>query len=190
MIKCSVNGKRYIGSSVDIGKRVNQHFGKTCVSKYANKNAFYKDIELYGRDSFEVSVLEFCSCTEKFDKERWWYMMLQPEYNTVIPDECPFVHEEVRRKAELGCKSEKGRAHIKQAHDSDNYRQRCRESKLSKMKPCFAISEDGTRYEFDSRVQAAKWLNRNSSLPSVVSHVSNAVKNKSFAFGYRWEVVE
>jgi predicted GIY-YIG superfamily endonuclease len=61
--------KCYIGSSVNIGGRIIQHFKKT------NKNCnvdIKKDLEAYGKDSFTVQLLYQCKPTDRKEKEQYF----------------------------------------------------------------------------------------------------------------------
>lgn len=51
MITNKINGKRYVGSSIDITSRLSLHFNREC-KKYPH-HPLYKDIIKYGRDNFE-----------------------------------------------------------------------------------------------------------------------------------------
>ncbi|KFZ26003.1 MAG: GIY-YIG catalytic domain protein [Candidatus Izimaplasma bacterium HR2] len=65
------NGKRYIGQSINIEKRIsNKH-------KYAFNNPknccyntkFYQALRKYGLENFEIQILEECSIKELNEKE-------------------------------------------------------------------------------------------------------------------------
>lgn len=189
MITCLENGKRYIGASVNLASRINQHFGTNCRKKYAKINPFYGDIAQYGRDAFKVEILEYCEKDTKLETERKWYWKIHPEYNLVEPDECPFTHPEVREKSYLACHTEQGRINRIKAHNKGIYRERAQKDKIDKMKPCCAREPDGTVHAFRSRTEAAKWLNRNAALPSVISNITGAIRKNGKAFGFRWEGV-
>lgn len=191
LITCKVNGKRYVGSSVNLASRINQHFGATCLRRYADINPFYADIRQFGRDAFIVEVLEFSTPDKKLETERKWYHQLRPEYNLVEPDECPFKHQAVQQKSFDGCHTEQGRINRMKSHSSEEYREKLRATKRTKMKPCRAYAPDGTFYDFPSRMEAAKWIKPFSkSLPSVISHISGAINQNGCTYGYRWVVID
>jgi len=76
MLVCKVNGKRYIGQSKNIRRRLNEH--KRCQS-FAP--VICKAIAKYGWDAFDKSILEFCPVEELDKKEIYYIAKLKPEYN-------------------------------------------------------------------------------------------------------------
>ena len=58
-IRCKVNNKAYIGSSVDIKKRWNDHKGALRRGKHPNKQ-LQEDYNKYGADSFLYTILINC----------------------------------------------------------------------------------------------------------------------------------
>jgi len=189
LITNTVNGKRYVGASYDMGGRVNQHFGKHCIEKYADINPFYADIRTYGRDLFTVTVLEFCTREQKLEAERKWYHLLKPEYNQVEPDDCPFRHALVQEKSRRSCETPQGITNRLRAHRSESCRTKLKESQRQRMIPCRAIRSDGATFDFESYCAAGRWLGRSDVLPSTVSHIKRAIETNGIAFGYRWEVI-
>lgn len=61
-----VNGKVYIGKSVDIENRWKQHLVKARTCQFV----LYKAMRKYGVDNFKFEVVETCTEAELFDKER------------------------------------------------------------------------------------------------------------------------
>lgn len=73
-----INGKSYIGQSVNIKKRFNAH--KSAAFNSNNKNydfPLYKAIRKYGIENFEFEVLEECKKSELNDKEKWYISKYQ-----------------------------------------------------------------------------------------------------------------
>ena len=71
-----INGKSYIGQSVDIKRRFMEHRtprGQATSIKLA--------IKKYGKDNFSFEVLEECSPDALDEREIWWISELKPEYN-------------------------------------------------------------------------------------------------------------
>lgn len=72
-IENKINGKIYIGQSVNIEKRWNQH-------KNASQNALdhgyethlYRSFRKYGIKNFDFTIIEKCSIQELNEKERYW----------------------------------------------------------------------------------------------------------------------
>ena len=76
MLICRINGKRYIGQSINIKRRLNDHkWNKRCTSIIS------KAIAKYGWDAFDKTVLEFCPVEELDEKEIHYIAELKPEYN-------------------------------------------------------------------------------------------------------------
>lgn len=172
-----------------MGKRISQHFSETLSRKYASINPFYADIKTYGAEAFEIKCLELCQPNDKLDTERKWYHVIQPEYNLVEPDACPFNHEEVRKKSIEACKTPESIELRRKIHESERFRNRCRDIQRKRMIPCKAIDEHGLEKTFVSLCEAARWLHRESALTCVISSIRDAAKRHGTAYGYRWEVI-
>ena len=76
MLTCRANGKRYIGKSKNIRKRLLEH--KRCKS-FAP--LICKAIAKYGWDAFDKEILEVCPIEELDEKEIYYIAKFQPEYN-------------------------------------------------------------------------------------------------------------
>ena len=61
-----INGKVYIGQSVDIGRRWRQHMTAE------DDNYFHKAIQKYGVENFEWEVIEQCKKSELDERESYW----------------------------------------------------------------------------------------------------------------------
>ena len=76
MLTCRVNGKRYVGQSNNIRRRLNEHKSvRDC------KTVISRAIAKYGWDAFDKIVLEFCPVEEPDKKEIYYIAELKPEYN-------------------------------------------------------------------------------------------------------------
>lgn len=74
-----INGKQYIGQSIHIHTRINQHFNGRGIS---HGSAIDSAILKYGGTNFEYAILEECSPTELNDKEIYYINY----YNTMAPN--------------------------------------------------------------------------------------------------------
>ena len=84
MLVCKANGKRYIGKSKNIKRRLNQHRrGKSSSPIICNA------IAKYGWDAFDKTVLEFCPVEELDEKEIQYIAELKPEYNMTEGGDSP-----------------------------------------------------------------------------------------------------
>lgn len=73
-ITCMVNGKRYIGQSIDIKRRFASH-------KRKPPRQMAEDFNRYGVDAFKFEILEECSVEELDKKETYYIETFAPEYN-------------------------------------------------------------------------------------------------------------
>ena len=62
-----VNGKVYIGQSVDIYKRWTEH--KDCITSKKGYKPLYRAFRKYGINNFEFIVLEYCDEKQLREKE-------------------------------------------------------------------------------------------------------------------------
>lgn len=73
MIKNNINGKVYIGQSVDIKKRWREH--RSAAYNLNSKDydmVIYRAIRKYGLNNFSFSILETCKIEELNEKEKYW----------------------------------------------------------------------------------------------------------------------
>ena len=72
-----INGKFYIGQSIDIKRRFWDH---RCVSHESNRHLRYA-MQKYGKEAFRYEILEECSPEKLDERERFWISALRPAYN-------------------------------------------------------------------------------------------------------------
>lgn len=78
-----INGKVYVGQSVDIHRRYTEHLRSGQPDKYAMKNErdintpIHKAMQKYGVDNFALTILEECLKEELNDKEKYWIKYYQ-----------------------------------------------------------------------------------------------------------------
>jgi hypothetical protein len=75
-----INGKRYVGSSTDLKRRLQQYFN----INYLNKNTtmrICKALLKYGYSNFCLEILEYCDRTVLLTREKYYFGLLKPEYN-------------------------------------------------------------------------------------------------------------
>lgn len=94
------NGKRYIGSSINIYNRLLDH---KCLLKRGDAwNAHFQAAwNKYGESSFEYGILEFCKEEERFEREQFYLNMFKPEYNLTTNVVANYGHpckEETKQK--------------------------------------------------------------------------------------------
>ncbi len=101
-IKSKLNSKIYIGSSINIYKRVSDHFYKLRKNKHHNQylqNSFFK----YGADDFYFDVLEKCSVEYLIEREQFFIDIFRSAdrrfgYNIDPTANRSVVAEETKRK--------------------------------------------------------------------------------------------
>lgn len=75
-----INGKLYVGSSTDLTRRLQQYFN----INYLNKNTtmrICRALLKYGYSNFCLEILEYCDRTELLTREKYYFELLNPEYN-------------------------------------------------------------------------------------------------------------
>lgn len=75
-----INGHCYIGQSIDLGRRIRNHFTELKRNNHHNnhlQNAYKK----HGKRNFVFSVLIYCENNELTRYEQWFVDTIDPEYN-------------------------------------------------------------------------------------------------------------
>lgn len=116
-----VNGKFYIGSTVNIDKRWKEH--KSLLYRNLHKNVHLQRAwNKYGENCFRISVIETCDISLLIQREQFYIDTLHPEYNLAKYADAPMrgrtVSEHVRevfRKANIGHTRNRGRVHSEQS---------------------------------------------------------------------------
>lgn len=77
-----INGKTYIGQSVNIDKRWNRHkneYNREDLHSY--EYPIYRAFRKYGLESFDFEIIEECKIVELNDKERYWIRIYDTFFN-------------------------------------------------------------------------------------------------------------
>lgn len=93
-----LNGKCYIGQSINIKKRLENH---KCCNGDLNF-PLYKAIKEYGKDNFIYEILEQCTKEELNNKELYYihkFNTVKDGYNPTDITDNPFYHKEIQIKA-------------------------------------------------------------------------------------------
>jgi group I intron endonuclease len=87
----NVNGKSYVGSSVNFSIRLAQHYNcyystspnvfKDVIRLYGSNPLLQYAMKKYGLDKFSIEILEFCDKGDCIEREQFYLDTLQPEYN-------------------------------------------------------------------------------------------------------------
>lgn len=75
----NVNNKTYVGSGVNLTKRLRSYFNKNELNR--NSRSIQDALLKYGHKNFKLENLEYCSETELLEKEQFYLDLLIPDYN-------------------------------------------------------------------------------------------------------------
>ena len=93
-----VNGKKYVGSSVNLGRRLSTYFSHIYIS--SNKLTISKALLKYGYAGFRLEMIEYCEPKDVIQREQYYIDLLKPEYNIlkVAGSLLGFKHSEMTRE--------------------------------------------------------------------------------------------
>lgn len=81
-----MNGKSYVGSSVNLERRLkcyyNIYFLESGIKK--RKSLIYSGLLKYGYANFTLEILEYCASFEVIPRELYFLDLLKPEYNLLL----------------------------------------------------------------------------------------------------------
>lgn len=79
----NITGASYVGSSVDLAKRLSQYFSTVYLNKELTngKSKIYSALLKYGYSSFILEILEYCDRIDVIKREQYYIDLLKPEYN-------------------------------------------------------------------------------------------------------------
>ena len=76
-----INGKSYIGSSVDLKNRLRQYYSNSYLNSQKKKSNISKALVKYGYSKFKLEILIYCSPAKCLKWEQLFLDLLKPEYN-------------------------------------------------------------------------------------------------------------
>lgn len=82
------NNKRYIGSSVDLRRRLLEYYNINRLLKETSM-AINRSLLKHGYSSFTLSILEFCDKNSLMSKEKYYFDLYSPEYNILTTPGSP-----------------------------------------------------------------------------------------------------
>ncbi|MGM9986342.1 MAG: GIY-YIG nuclease family protein [Bacillaceae bacterium] len=188
-----LNNKLYIGSSVDISSRYSTHIGRDA-RKYID-HPFYSDIRKYGKENFEIEILELCDRDELIEKEQYYYDILQPEYNKVRPAENNFMHVEVREKASRNSNTPQHIKIRKELYNSPEYKLYFQMVHKEKMKPVEMLDGEVVINTFISMQEASRYISENTTFKgknktSKIKAVCDGERKSAYGYGWRYSKVK
>lgn len=171
-----VNGKFYIGSSVNCNLRKRVHFSKLRNKKHDNDH-LQKSFNLYGEDNFYFEIileLNFTAQIERFLEiiEKEYILKLNPTYNNTLCTSRPgtfknkkIKHKTVRTKEEISL--------IMSQKTKEHYNSLTPEQKAMKNKHKIGrIFTDETRKKLSEKAKQRKWSDE------VRKKISNSMTKK------------
>lgn len=75
------NGKSYVGSSVNLSRRLAQYYNLNWLTKFRKNSLIHKAILKYGYSRFKLEILEYCEQEDVIKREQYYMDILKPEYN-------------------------------------------------------------------------------------------------------------
>ena len=168
-----VNGKIYIGSSVDLSKRLRNYFNIYYLSDLKDIMIIYKALLAHGFENFKLDILEHCKPSELIKREQYYIDLLKPEYNILkVAGSCLGVKRSIEtiakiRAGALGRSEEalaKNREHLKKFNASQKHKDHLAKlnaslehiSKTAKL-VCVVNMDNGESIEYRSLTQAANF---------------------------------
>ena len=78
-----VNGKAYVGSSVNLSRRLNFYYNFSYINPKVKKgnSLIYSAILKHGYSNFQFEILEYCNAEEVINREQYYIDLLHPQYN-------------------------------------------------------------------------------------------------------------
>jgi group I intron endonuclease len=96
-----INGKSYIGSSVNLSRRFRIYYSLNSIKRKLNKgsSAIYSALLKYSHDNFSLDILEYCNPDTLIKREQYYIDQLKPEYNIlqIAGNKLGFKHSEMTK---------------------------------------------------------------------------------------------
>jgi len=77
----NINGKSYVGSSVDLSKRLYIYYSLAHIIVQSKFSLICKALVKHGYSTFSFEILEFCDRKNVLVREQYYLDLLKPEYN-------------------------------------------------------------------------------------------------------------
>jgi predicted DNA-binding protein len=85
----SINGKSYIGKSINIRQRISQHFARTKHNNgYFHTQHFFEDLNKYKRSDFDIEIIEVCKDEADLKVKEEYYIKKYKTYDPEIGYNC------------------------------------------------------------------------------------------------------
>lgn len=128
-ITCSANGAQYVGSSIDVHRRVVQHISCLSSGKHSNKR-LQRTWDKYGRDQFAVFLLEEVSSeADLISREQYWLDSAKERRGALLMNLSPSAQNTLGYKFARET-VDKIAAKLRGYKHDEAFRQKCRERML------------------------------------------------------------
>lgn len=89
-----VNGKTYVGSSVNLGRRLSNYYNLNYIS--SSKMLISQALIKYGYGNFTLEILEYCDRSDTLSREQYYLDLCKPEYNLlkIAGSNLGYIHTE------------------------------------------------------------------------------------------------
>lgn len=201
-----INNKKYVGKTLSsIEERFEQHIADRT---HYNHRPLYMAMNKYGVENFSITLLEENDYTKLSEREQYWIKILDTYHNgynaTLGGDgKVLYDYEAIVDKYKTGmlikeiaeyfeCSVDTVRAVLLNGgHDT---KENCRKFKGKKVR---AISPSNEIYEFDSQMDAARWLIQEGYTDAkeprgISSNIGKAIKgcqNRKSYLNFKWEQI-
>lgn len=81
MFTNKINGKRYVGSSLDLNRRFKNYLNLSYLLYKKENMNIKKALVVYGFINFKLDILEYCEPSVLLEREQYYLDTLKPEYN-------------------------------------------------------------------------------------------------------------
>ena len=148
-----INGKTYIGSSTNLGRRFRCYFNNKHISNAKTNILIYKALVLYGYPNFKLEILEYCAKDEVLIREQYYLDTNKPEYNIL-----KFAGSRLGHKHTAETKA-KISSSIKMMIQDPKFQKRITQNLQPNRKPIIILNIDNNiSHTFPSIIQTAEYL--------------------------------
>lgn len=201
-----INNKKYVGKTLSsIEERFEQHIANRI---YHNHRPLYMAMNKYGIENFSIALLEEIDYTKLSEREQYWIKTLDTYHNgynaTLGGDgKVLYDYEAIIDKYRAGMLIKEiaeyfecsiDTVHTVLLNSGYDTKENCRKSRSKKVR---ATSTKNEVYEFDSQMDAARWLIREGYTDAkeprgISSNIGKAVKgkqNRKTYLDFKWEQI-
>jgi GIY-YIG catalytic domain len=110
-----ITGDSYIGSAIDLSKRLNNYLNIAFLNKELKKgrSVIYSALLKYGFSKFKLDILEYCQPIDLIKREQYYFDSLNPKYNILKTAGSSFGFKHSETTKEILRKKGIGRLHSK-----------------------------------------------------------------------------